>query len=178
MITIKATLTVDGAPQPAADPALDAHVKTLRPRQEQPDPEAMQRDTQLLRRIISRLEQMGHGTSIAAQMLEMTHGGLLSKLYTLKRGGLVSLAPCTPEAAELLLQQLLALPDTAEQGVALLQRALDAYGKGGIGTLKSLADYLGISYPSLFQWRQEPPKRIKIGHLMALHRLELRGVLS
>lgn len=177
MMTIKATLTVDDAsPQPAADPAVDAHLKTLRAAEPEVDKRELSSQTILLCRIMEQLEAMGHGTSIAAQLLEMRHTTLLTKVKHAERGELISLGMHAKAAAHLI-DYLANLPPTPQEGLALLQRALDAYGKGGIGTLKSLAEYLGVSYALLFRWRTEPPKRVKIEHLMALHKLAVRGVI-
>lgn len=175
MMTIKATLTVDAAPQPA-DPVVDAHVKSLRPPRPEPDKRQLQAETDMLCRIVDRLAAMGHGTSIAAQLLEVKHSTLLTKLKHAQQGELVSLGAAAASAGQLI-DYLCSLPETPEEGLALLQRALDAYGKDGIGTLKSLAEYLGVSYALLFRWRTEPPKRVKIEHLMALHKLTARGVI-
>lgn len=175
MMTIKATLTVD-TPQPA-DPAVDKHTKALRPRASKPTAETMRQETDTLLSIVQQLAVMGHSTSIAAQLLQISHAQLITKLREIKRGRLVTLAPCTMTDAKALRDMLSRLPSTAEDGLALMQRALAVYGRDGIGTLKSLSEYLGVSYAILHRWRTEPPKRIKIEYLLALQRLVDRGVV-
>lgn len=137
-----------------------------------------QEGTEALSALVAQLQQMGHGTSIAAQLLELRHSALLTKLTQIKRGELVSIEPVTVQEIDTLRAMLCRLPQTPEGGIALLQRAISQHGNGGIARLKDLSDLLGVSYAVLFRWRSDPPKRIKLDHLMTLQRLMDRGVIS